>query len=581
MTVPPLFRLAQALLRPHRARVALGLVCVPAAAAALLAIPMLVGHAVDLAASDGAIGPRWRTLLELAAAVGLCGIAEAGLRYTARRLLIDASRGAEATLKDRLMHRLLRLPATWFDRARTGDVISRFTQDVELVRFVVGPALLHGGASLVVVPGAIYLMASLSASVCLAATLSFGILLGGLAILLPRLHRHSTAAQEAIGAISQRAAEDFGGVRVLLTFGRAPIEAEAMRQLADAYLGHNVGLARVRAWINLLIHTSRELVVLAVLVFGAREAMAGRLTVGELVQFLGLTSIVVWPLLAASWIAAVVQRAFAAAARIDELLQATPEQDGELELRVRGALEVRDLSYTYPDSPRPALAGIDLRLQPGQTLGLVGSIGSGKSTLLALLTLLYRPPPGTVFLDGEDVLRLRRDTVRSAFACAPQDPFLFGDAVRDNIAFGGGDPAAVAAAVHTSAVDQDLDAYPQGLDSIVGERGVTLSGGQKQRVSLARALAADRPVLVLDDTLSAVDHRTEARILDRLRIHRPAQTRIIASHRLSAVAAADEILVLDGGRIVERGTHEELLRRGGQYAAIAALQRDRARDQLE
>jgi ATP-binding cassette subfamily B protein len=572
-----LFRRTFSLLRPYRAEVALGLLCIAVSSPLTLWLPRLLGGAIDAlvhasSGSDDAGALLTRSCLLILAV----GTAEATSKYVARRTLIHASRKVEETLKNRLVTHLSTLPVSWFDRARTGDLISRLTQDVELLRFIAGPTLLHGGAALLIIPGGIWMMATLSWKVFAVGVAVFGALTAALLFLVPRMHQHSKKVQESISDISQRCAEDFAGIRVIATFGRAPAEARVMARMCQDYLEHNVRLSRMRALVNLFIAGCRELVVLGVLVVGVLEAIAGNLSIGQLFEFLMLVGIMVWPLIAISWLLGTLQRARAAAERIEEIFAAQPESQAGKDVELSGHLVVKDLTFTYEGASRPALRDISFELLPGQKLGLVGPIGSGKSTLLDLVTRLYEPPPGTMFVDGFDVRELSPAALRRAFAVAPQDPFLFSDTIRGNVAFGSAtDQENVARAVHTAALDQDLETYPEGLESVVGERGITLSGGQKQRVSLARALAAERGALLLDDTLSAVDHHTEAQILARLRAARGGRTTVVASHRVSAVADADLILVLDGGRIVERGTPQELLAAGGYYAAAWARQRER------
>ena len=477
----------------------------------------------------------------------------------------------EEDLKTQLMRHISRLPIAWFDRVRTGDLLSRLTQDVELLRFLTGPSLLYGGQSVVVVPGGLYLMVSLSPAVAGIAGIAFGALIAGVLLLLPRLQKSGRAAQEAIGAISQRAQEDFSGVRVLLAFARAREEVAEMRRLSQDYLGHNVVLARYRAQLHGLIHACLDVVVLGILVAGALEVAAGNMTRGELLEYLALLGVMVWPLLATGWILASFHRAVAAAERIEEIFALQPEPSGGESPELSGHLLVRGLTFRYEGQERPALVDLSFELRPDQKLGIVGPVGSGKSTLLALLLRLYDPPRGTILADGYDVLDLSPSTLRRTFALAPQDPFLFSDTIAGNIVFGtGGNEApgrsGLADALHTADIEGDLARFESGLETVVGERGVTLSGGQKQRVSLARAMASDRQTLVLDDALSAVDHPTESRILTRLGQLRGERTLIVAAHRLSAVRDSDLILVLDQGRLVQSGTHDELLRQPGFYA---------------
>jgi ATP-binding cassette subfamily B protein len=320
------------------------------------------------------------------------------------------------------------------------------------------------------------------------------------------------------------------------------------------------------------------MVMLVVLLVGGHEVISGRISTGQLFQFIAYLGMMLFPLEILGWTLATMPRAYAAADRIEEIFATAPEADVGLAPPLRGHLVVRNLTFTYPGASRPALQDVSFDLPPGGKLGLVGTVGAGKSTLLALCLRFYDPPPGTVFVDGHDVLQLQPSALRAVFAFAPQEPFLFSDTVAANVAFARDDLPAIdlAAAVEHSALDQDVGQLVAGLATVVGERGVTLSGGQKQRVSLARALASDRTALLLDDTLSAVDPRTERRILRGLQAARAGRTMLVATHRLSVVVDADLVLVLDDGCVRERGNHKELMRRNGIYAAAFRRQDEAA-----
>lgn len=558
------------LLRRYWAMVLFGLALVPVHAAVTLYMPRLLGETLDLLSSDdgaGGLGPTCWLLLGLSAV-------EASTRFTSRKLLIDASRFVERSLKDDLVAHLQKLPAAWHDSARTGDLTSRMTQDVELMRFLVGPILLHGGSMLCVLPGGLVLMLSMNVPVALASLSALLFVLVAMRFVVPRLHTWSKRSQEAIAEISQQAQEDFAGIRVVQQFDRAPRELAAMATKNRRYLLANLRLVRLRAQLNALMHSTSGVVTLGVLLVGGREVVQGSLTVGELFQFLGYLALMTFPLQILGWSVSMMPRAYAAGGRIAELFEATPEPEDGARPQLRGDLEVRDLTFSYPGTEQPALQGVSFRLAAGQKLGLIGPVGSGKSTLLALLLRLYDPPRGAVFVDGYDVLDLAPSALRALFAYAPQEPFLFSDTVAANVTFGAdvADPARRDAAVAAAALDQDLPQLADGIDTVVGERGVTLSGGQKQRVSLARAVLSDRPALLLDDTLSAVDPSTERRILSGLQRARAGRTVIAATHRLSVTSDADLILVLDDGVVSQRGTHEALLQQPGAYATAWRLQ---------
>ena len=562
--------LARAFRRPFRhlrrywLMVLIGVAMIPVHAAVMLWMPRLLGETLDsLSAGDGQeqLASTCWLILGLAAA-------EAGSRFVSRKLIIDASRLVERDLKDSLIQHIQRLPATWFDRARTGDLTSRMTQDVELMRFVIGPMLLHGGSTACLLPAGLVLMLSMDVPVALASVSALLLVFVAMRFVLPRLHAWSKRSQEAIAEISQQAQEDFAGVRVVQQFDRVPRELAAMATKNRRYLLANLRLVRLRAVMNALLHSTSGVVMLGVLLVGGHQVITEKITVGELFQFTGYLALMTWPLQILGWTVAMIPRALAAGERIEELFEAAPEPADGAYPELRGDIEVRDLTFSYPDAERPALRGVSFSLAAGQKLGLLGPVGSGKSTLMALLLRLYDPPPATIFVDGHDVLDLDPRAVRQLFAYAPQEPFLFSDTVHNNVVFG--DPEISVerrdAAVADAALDQDLTQLRAGLETVVGERGVTLSGGQKQRVSLARALASDRPALILDDTLSAVDPTTERRVLDGLRRARSGRTVIAATHRLSVTADADVILMLDEGAVQQRGTHAELLREQGAYA---------------
>ena len=559
------------LLWRHRLLVFVGTALVPVHAFVMLWMPRLLGDVLDLlqqGRGPGAPGDTVAVLRDTCWLLLGLAVVESGSRYVSRQTLIDASRHVEEELKNELIAHLQRLPIAWFDRSRTGDLTSRLTQDVELVRFVMGPLLLHGGSTLCLLPAGAWLMATMDLPVTLACTAGFGVFLG-MRVLMPRLHRWSKASQEAIGDLSQRAQEAFSGIRVVQQFGAVERETAAMATKNRRYLLANLRLVRLRSLFNVLVHSTSGLVLLAVLLVGGYQVIMGELTVGQLFQFTAYLGLMTFPLEILGWTLAALPRAYASGVRIAELFEVAPESEAGQSPPMRGALRVHDLTFSYPGAAAPSLRSVSFTLEPGRKLGLVGPVGSGKSTLLALLARFYDPPRGTVFVDGHDVLDLSPHAVRHLFALAPQEPFLFSDTVAANVAFGGTatPDEDVAAAVAAAALDQDLPQLHQGLLTIVGERGVTLSGGQKQRVSLARALLSDRPGLLLDDTLSAVDPVTERRILRGLDDERRGRTVLVASHRLSVVADADLILVLDRGEVREQGDHQALLAAHGLYAA--------------
>lgn len=501
--------------------------------------------------------------------------------WAMRRLLVGASRRVERDVKRDVFAHLERLPAAWFDRMRTGDLLSRLTSDVEAVRFSLGPGLMYVMSTVITFPTALVLMGRVSLPLMLVTLLPLLGILVFVRRLSPAVFQRTRGVQDRTGDLSARAQESFAGARVVRAYATEGTEVAAFRAANEALVRESLGLARLRAWMTAGLYVLGGLAELAVLLLGGLLVMRGELEPGGLVAFLAWVSMLIWPMISVGWVVSAFQRSGAAAQRIDEVLSTPPEASTHgaplpLPEPVRGRLDVRGLTFTYPGAAAPALVDVDVALPAGGTLAVVGPVGSGKSTLLRLLARLYEPPPGRVHLDGVDVARVPLEQLRRALAVVPQDAFLFSDTLAANLAYGCASPPspeALAAAADAAGLSPDLALLPQGLDTVVGERGVTLSGGQKQRATLARALLVGAPVLLLDDALSAVDTHTEETILGHLVRHLAGRTAVITAHRLSTVRHATHILVLDQGRVVEQGTHEALLARGGWYARTHAAQK--------
>lgn len=539
-------------------------------------VPWLVGRAFDAAVAgvptrDFLMAIGW--VLAAATATGLC-------QWWMRSLLVGASRRFEQEARDALFRRLLALGPGWFARRKTGDLLSRLGSDLEAVRMGVGPAIMYladTGLRAVAIAATMFALSPLLAGWTL---LPIVLVFLGLKTSLKKVHERSTVVQERQGELSARAQEAFSGARVLKAFGREDDESRRFEAVSSRCVDANVDLSRARAVTSGLIECGGDCVVAVIVLVGGAEAIAGRITLGSLVAFLGYVEMLVWPVIAIGWVMSLWQRARASETRLEEIREGVPEITEpnlpKLPENAQGVLDVRDLSWTPEGAPRPVLDGVSFRLDAGRRLGIVGRIGSGKSSLLHLIARLENPPAGTIFIDGVDVRDYPLGTLRKTITLAPQDGFLFSDSLRSNIVYGAPDapPDRIAAAVDDAGLSEAVASFPDGLDTLLGERGVTLSGGQRQRTALARALLTEPKLLLIDDGLSAVDADTEARILKSLSVRLAGKTAVVVSHRVSAVVDLDRVIVLEGGRIVESGPPKELIAKGGALANLARMQRD-------
>jgi ATP-binding cassette subfamily B protein len=558
----------------HRTRLVFGSLALLGRAFLALAGPFYIGRAVDVVQARLPEEALYRTVGLMA----LFGLMTAFCQFWMRWIWIGWSRDAELLTRDELFARIIRFPVSFFDRSRTGELLSRFTSDVEAVRMGYGPGIMHLAATGSMTLAALVLMIGQSPLLTACAAAPLLVLFFIIRVLLPRIHERSQRVQEQQAALSARAQESFSGARVVKAFARETHEEESFRELSQRFLEDSLALARSRAFFSCLIEAFGGLAIVAVLVAGGWMVIDQIITLGAFVSFSGYLNLLVWPMIAIGWTLSLFQRAEASEERLEALRKAAEPSpaysSGPAPSLEPPELEFRNLTFTYPGAAAPALLDVNVRVPAGSTLGVVGPTAAGKTTLTSLLCRVYEPPPGTVFLAGRDVLDFPLEALRRFVAVVPQEGFLFSDTIGANVAFGKGSATReqITDAVSAAGLEEDVAAFPAGLDTLVGERGITLSGGQRQRTAIARALLTGAPVLVLDDALSAVDTETESRILDRLAPHLGRRTSIIISHRLSAVAAADHILVLENGRLVEEGDHAALLRAEGPYARLWSLQ---------
>jgi ATP-binding cassette, subfamily B, multidrug efflux pump len=562
--------------RRYRGALAAGLLCSFVATAIQLVGPWVLRLAID-DLSDGA-APA--VLAGYAAAILAIAIVGGWFRFQMRQRFVIASRDIEYDIRNDVLRHLQRLPLAYFQARRTGDLMSRATNDLSAVRMMAGPAVMYAVSTGLVFVVAIALMFSIDPwltwmSLIPLPFVSIAVYGFGTAI-----HRRFERIQAQLSELSAVTQEALAGVRVVRAYRQEAVELERFRLANQEFLRRNQRLIRLQGLFYPSLTFLLGLGALVVLWLGGRAVIAGRLTVGEFVAFNAYLAMLGWPMIAFGWVTNLLQRGSASWGRMLEVLDAPPAiVDGprtDVPARLRGEIEWRHLTFTYPGGQAPVLHDVSMRVPAGSTLAIVGPTGSGKSTLVSLLPRLHDPPPGTVFVDGIDVRDLPLAVLRGSIGMVPQEPFLFSDTIAGNVAFGtpGRDEEDdIAHAVAVARLDVDVETFPDRWTTTVGERGLTLSGGQKQRTAIARALMVDPPILILDDALSAVDTDTEAAILHGLEGVTRTRTAILISHRASTIRHADQIVVLDEGRIVEQGTHDELVRAGGPYAEMWRLQR--------
>ena len=571
--------------RPYRRQVFFGLAFVIASSAFASVTPWLLRAAIDGIREDVPASRIWTLAGAMIGVALVAGV----LRFGMRELINGLSRRIEYDLRNDLFAHLMVLDAGYFGRMRTGDVMARLTNDLSAVRQAVGPAIMYLTNTVAGAVFALYFMLRIDGRLTLLALLPM-VLLPVMTLWLGRaIHARFETVQEHFSTMTTRAQENLAGARVVRAYRQERSELARFAALNDEYLAKNMQLVRLYGIMNPAFGLLAGLGGVMVLGVGGMLALRGDITIGAFVAFGLYLGMLTWPLIALGWVVNLFQRGAASAARLLEILDRVsairdPDAQATLPLATAGrSVEYRGVGFHYPatteSEPRWVLRDITFTIPAGGTLAVVGATGSGKSAMLELLARVYDPQEGTILIDGVPIEALGLDQLRREIGFVPQESLLFSETIRENLTYGTDDGAAAEWAAGVAQLDSTIAGFPGGYDTLLGERGINLSGGQKQRAALARALARKPSIVVLDDALSAVDTHTEADILHGLRDALTRRTAIIASHRITAVRDADLIIVLDDGRIIERGTHAELIAAGGRYWTL--LRRQQLEDAIE
>ena len=550
---------------------------------AQLVIPKMLGNLTNLVASgEFSRGDLLRFILGF---IGL-SVGIAVFRYFWRINIMGTARRMEYTLRNMLFEHLQSLSTEFFNYHKTGDLMAHATNDIHAVRMALGPGVVNSVDALFLTSVIVFMMArTINLQLTLVALLPLPIMLAVTFGFGRMIHGRFRRVQEAFSDLTDRVQENFAGIRVIKGFAREKSEEDRFREVNEYNVTRNMDLVRIHALFHPLVGYLGALSFIIVLGYGGTLVLDGSITIGDFVAFNSYLGMLTWPVMAIGWVMNMIQRGKASMDRLNDIFNEQseiidPGEEGMLP-KLAGKIEFNNLTFAYPTSTKPVLQGISGEIMPGQVVGILGRTGSGKTTLLNLLVRLYNVEPGMLKLDGVDIDQISVQVLRDNIGYVPQDSFLFSATIRENIDFANtaSDLAKVMDYAKIAQVYDNIVEFPKQFDTVVGERGVTLSGGQKQRIAIARALIKEPQILIMDDSLSAVDTETEEAILQNLRRIFPGKTVIIVSHRISTLQAANQILVLEEGHITQRGTHDELVLEDGLYKEL--YQKQLLEEQIE
>ncbi len=569
------FNLIKPYLMANRTSILLGLACLIIVDLLQLFIPRVIKNAIDdltLLQVDA------KGLLVYALMLLGLGLLIGVFRFFWRRCLLGTARKTEEALRNRLFSHIQSLSPAYFDRMRIGDLMAHATNDITQVRMASGMGLVALNDAIFLGSAAIGFMMVIHFKLTLYVLIPMPLIVVSSRYFGRRMHRRYKRVQAAFSELTETVRERFSGIRVVMAYNAQKNEYNAVRASSEAYLKENIDLVKITGSFFPLMLFLTNLSLAIVLFQGGRQTIFNTITPGEFVAFISYLGILTWPMMALGWVTNLIQRGRASLDRLDGILSTEPElveaADAHSIDRLADRLTMNKVSFAYNKQRGEVLHKIDLELKRGQSLGIVGPPGSGKSTILQLLLRLYDVTTGKILFDGMDLRQLKTTDLRRLISYTPQEPFLFAGTVRENITFGRTDidEELLMRACRRAALGDTIAELPNGFDTLVGEKGVILSGGQKQRVALARSFIEDAPIMLLDDPVSQVDTQTAAHITETFRELAEDKTLVIASHRISALSRADQILVVENGRVVDQGNREQMLAAGGYYAKAHHLQ---------